>query len=168
MPSSQIIKRFTGHSSRINSVAFNAESTLLASASFDATIRLWDLRSQQGRPIQVLQEAKDSVTHVAIGQGEIVAGSVDGHVRTYDLRAGELRTDFFDRELDICTVYFSSLKRFGWRLTMFALHRRCHFGVAHQRCPDYARDNLELGDPPDGSHGWFSITTVFRSQERFL
>lgn len=96
VPSSQIIKRFTGHNSRINSVAFNSESTLLASASFDATIRLWDLRSQQPRPIQVLQEAKDSVTHVLVGDREIVSSSVDGHVRTYDLRAGELRTDFFD------------------------------------------------------------------------
>jgi mitogen-activated protein kinase organizer 1 len=98
VPSSAIIKRFTGHNSRINSVAFNSESTLLASASFDATIRLWDLRSQQGRPIQVLQEAKDSVTCVTIGQGELVASSVDGNVRTYDLRYGELRTDFFDRK----------------------------------------------------------------------
>lgn len=98
VPSSQIIKRFTGHNSRINSVAFNSESTLLASASFDATIRLWDLRSQQPRPIQVLQEAKDSVTHVLVGDREIVSSSVDGHVRTYDLRAGELRTDFFDRK----------------------------------------------------------------------
>jgi len=105
VPSSQIIKRFTGHNSRINSVAFNAESTLVASASFDATIRLWDLRSQQPRPVQVLQEAKDSVTHVVIGDREIVASSVDGNVRTYDLRAGELRTDFFDRTFSYTSLF---------------------------------------------------------------
>lgn len=108
VPSSAIIKRFTGHNARINSVAFNSESTVLASASFDASIRLWDLRSQQGKPIQVLQDAKDSVTCVVIGDREIVASSVDGHVRTYDLRAGELRADFFDRELsDVFGTYWN-------------------------------------------------------------
>lgn len=88
-------------------MAFNSESTLLASASFDATIRLWDLRSQQGKPIQVLQDAKDSVTCVVIGDREIIASSVDGHVRNYDLRAGELRADFFDRELQFPRTYAS-------------------------------------------------------------
>jgi mitogen-activated protein kinase organizer 1 len=97
VPTSSIIKRYTGHNGRINSVAFNAESTVLASGSFDATIRLWDVKSQQGRPIQILQEARDSITCVVLGDREIVASSVDGHVRTYDLRMGELRADFFDR-----------------------------------------------------------------------
>ncbi|CAD6582460.1 MAG: hypothetical protein CYPHOPRED_002040 [Cyphobasidiales sp. Tagirdzhanova-0007] len=99
VPSSTIIKRFSGHTGRINSVAFNSESSVLASASFDATVRLWDLRSQQARPIQVLQEARDSVTCVFIGDREIIASSVDGHVRTYDLRMGQLQADFFDQPI---------------------------------------------------------------------
>lgn len=103
VPSSTIIKRYSGHNSRTNAVSFNADNTVLASASFDATIRLWDLKSQQGKPIQVMQEARDSVTSVVInkgaGQAEIVASSVDGHVRTYDLRMGELRSDFFGGKL---------------------------------------------------------------------
>lgn len=98
VPTSTIIKRFSGHTSRCNAVAFNAESTVLASASFDASVRLWDLRSQQGKPIQVLQDAKDSITSVILGREEIVTGSVDGSVRTYDLRMGMLRTDYYDRE----------------------------------------------------------------------
>ena len=108
MPSSTIIKRYSGHNSRINAVSFNNENTVLASASFDASIRLWDLKSQQGKPIQVLQDAKDSITSVVINkhQPEIVASSVDGHVRTYDLRMGELRSDFFGGKLD---VFASSL-----------------------------------------------------------
>lgn len=97
VPSSTIIKRFSGHTGRINSVAFNSESTILASASFDATVRLWDLRSQQGKPVQLLQEARDSITCVIINGTEIVTSSVDGHVRTYDLRAGQLQADFFNR-----------------------------------------------------------------------
>ena len=54
-------------------------------------------RSQQRMPIQILGSAKDSVTSLAIKNHIIVAGSVDGKARTYDVRMGELREDFFDR-----------------------------------------------------------------------
>ena len=55
-------------------------------------------RSQQRLPIQVFEEAKDSITSIVISDSLIVTGSVDGHVRTYDIRMGELRTDFYDRQ----------------------------------------------------------------------
>lgn len=48
-------------------------------------------------PLQILEEARDSVMSVAIRGHLIVTGSVDGYVRSYDIRKGELRTDFFDR-----------------------------------------------------------------------
>lgn len=78
---------------------------MLASGSYDASVRLWDVkyssrtcaslifRSQNRTPIQVLEEAKDSVTSVYIKDFEIITGSVDGRLRTYDLRAGQLSTD---------------------------------------------------------------------------
>lgn len=47
----------------------------------------------------VLEEARDSITSLVIRGSTVIAGSVDGHVRTYDLRQGELRTDFLDRTL---------------------------------------------------------------------
>ena len=54
-------------------------------------------RSQNRQPIQTLDDARDAVQAIHIGKTYIVTGSVDGHVRTYDLRMGELRTDFFGR-----------------------------------------------------------------------
>jgi len=45
----------------------------------------------------VLEEAKDSVTSVQIKNFEIITGSVDGKLRTYDLRAGQLCTDVIGR-----------------------------------------------------------------------
>ena len=83
-----------GHASRINSVAFaGAEDALVVTGGFDTTVRLWDVRSQAARPIMVLGEARDSVSAVAVRGADVVAGSVDGRVRSYDVRMGRLTTD---------------------------------------------------------------------------
>lgn len=91
-----------GHTARINAVTFAAQGdSVLVSGSFDASVRLWDVRSQSGKPIMVLDDARDSVSCVLVardggggkGEYEILAGSVDGRVRCYDLRFGRLETD---------------------------------------------------------------------------
>lgn len=55
-------------------------------------------RSQNRVPLQVLEEGRDSITSIKIQNHLICTGSVDGRVRTYDLRMGQLQIDFFDRE----------------------------------------------------------------------
>jgi len=65
----------------------------LVTGSYDATVRLWDLKSNSYEPIQILQDAKDSVASVDISTSEIITGSVDGCVRNYDIRRGKLFTD---------------------------------------------------------------------------
>ncbi|PMD21618.1 WD domain-containing protein [Hyaloscypha hepaticicola] len=84
-----------GHTARINCVSFAGTGDgVLVSGSFDASVRIWDVRSQNSKPIMVLEEAKDSVSCVLAGEGyEILSGSVDGRVRCYDLRMGRLETD---------------------------------------------------------------------------
>ena len=54
-------------------------------------------RAQSRAPIQVLDEARDAVQTLHVDGTSITAGSVDGYVRTYDLRKGELRADFIGR-----------------------------------------------------------------------
>lgn len=66
----------------------------MASASFDATIRLWDLRSGSFQPIQIIEDCKDSVMSVQVVDAEIIAGCADGKLRTYDIRMGDLKEDF--------------------------------------------------------------------------
>jgi len=61
--------------------------------SFDATVRLWDTKSQSHRPIQILDEARDSISDIAVHHHEIMTGSVDGRIRLYDLRMGMVYTD---------------------------------------------------------------------------
>jgi len=59
-------------------------------------------RSQNRQPIQALEEARDSVQALYVGNSRIMTGSVDGHVRTYDLRKGELRADYIGRTCATC------------------------------------------------------------------
>ncbi|KAK4169108.1 hypothetical protein QBC43DRAFT_85261 [Cladorrhinum sp. PSN259] len=85
------------HTGRVNAVAFaGQDDSLLVSGGLDCTVRLWDVRAQNStKPIQVLSEARDSVTSIAVHDAEVVAGSVDGRVRTYDVRMGRCVTDVF-------------------------------------------------------------------------
>jgi mitogen-activated protein kinase organizer 1 len=83
-----------GHSARINCVSFaGAGDSLVVSGGFDTTVRVWDLRSTSFKPIQVLSEAKDAVTSLVVVGPEVIAGSVDGRVRSYDVRMGRCTTD---------------------------------------------------------------------------
>ncbi|GAX28562.1 mitogen-activated protein kinase organizer 1 [Fistulifera solaris] len=95
----QAKRRLQGHSGRVNAVAISTDSETFLSASYDATVRIWDGRSRSYEPIQILKEAKDSVTDVHKVQNDnealIRTASVDGIVRTYDLRKGILRCDDF-------------------------------------------------------------------------
>jgi len=90
-------RRFHGHDGRINAVAISEACETFLSASYDGSIRIWDARSRSPEPIQILKEAKDSVTgvHTVQRQGEAVirSCSVDGTVRTYDLRKGQVQCD---------------------------------------------------------------------------
>lgn len=58
----------------MNTVTFNEDSTVLLSGSFDATVRMWDLRSQNFQPIQVIEDFKDSVMSIDLKGVEFVVG----------------------------------------------------------------------------------------------
>jgi len=94
---SKLLRRFDGHEGRVNSVACNADASVVLSGSYDGTVKCWDVRnnSNSSTPIQVLDEATDSVTSVFVtnDQYEIITTSVDSKLRTYDLRKGQLRVD---------------------------------------------------------------------------
>lgn len=90
----QVVRKFRGHAGKVNCVAFNEESTVIISGSIDSSIRCWDGRSRRPEAIQILDEAKDGISSIKVSDHEILAGSVDGNLRRYDLRAGELCADY--------------------------------------------------------------------------
>jgi mitogen-activated protein kinase organizer 1 len=85
------VSTFHGHVAVINSVAMN--NNIYCTASYDATVCIWDGRNNSHRPIQTLKDAKDSVTSVDIGQSTIRTASVDGCLRIYDIRKGVVQCD---------------------------------------------------------------------------
>ncbi|KAF3009672.1 hypothetical protein E8E13_008218 [Curvularia kusanoi] len=90
----QTVRRFTGHAGRVNRGVFGGDGDgIIATGSFDGTVKIWDLKSNSYKPIMTLDDAKDSVTDVAIHDAEILSSSVDGRVRSYDLRTGMCQTD---------------------------------------------------------------------------
>lgn len=66
--------------------------------SYDSTVKLWDTKARSERPIMTFSEAKDSISSVHVVEHEVLAGSVDGKVRCYDLRSGHVDLDTLGRE----------------------------------------------------------------------
>lgn len=73
--------------------------------SYDATVRIWDCKSSSMKPIQVLEEARDSVSSLHVVGHEIVTGCVDGRVRVYDLRMGMLFVDVIGRMYRVVSFF---------------------------------------------------------------
>jgi mitogen-activated protein kinase organizer 1 len=96
----KIERRFYGHTDRINSIAFNKHESVLVSGSYDCSVRIWDLKSQSREPIQILQNAKDSISKILVLNDKIVSASVDGNMRVYDIRMATLQCDNFDQPIN--------------------------------------------------------------------
>ncbi len=69
---------------------YNDDCNIIASASYDSSIRFWELKSYDKRPIEKSEDFKDTVTALCIRGNCVYATSVDGILRVYDLRKGQL------------------------------------------------------------------------------
>lgn len=102
----------------------------MVSGSFDATVRVWDCRSQGVKAIQVLEGAGDSVSGLDVVGHEIVAGSVDGRVRVYDLRMGMVYVDCIGR-MSTCRDWAKGYPGRWWLI--FWVRRACYIRPANER-----------------------------------
>jgi mitogen-activated protein kinase organizer 1 len=87
------VRRLRSHAGAVSVVRFNEDSSVALSGSRDNTVMCWDIRTRGLEPIQTLREAKDCITGIIVTPTKIVTSSLDGCVRQYDIRAGELTCD---------------------------------------------------------------------------
>jgi mitogen-activated protein kinase organizer 1 len=103
--SGEVLRRYHAHDQRINCVKYNMDCSVLVSASNDATVKMWDCRSNMRTPIQVISKVfKDSVTSLAVTDHEIMAASVDGTVRTFDVRSNACSIDHIQQSITHMTL----------------------------------------------------------------
>lgn len=104
----QPLRRYRGHASSVTCIKFNEESTMAVSGSIDNTVAFWDVISRRQEPVQVLKEAKDTITSIQVTDHEVLTTSVDCHVRLYDIRMGKMVSDYIGH-----IVTFGSLTKDG-------------------------------------------------------
>jgi WD40 repeat protein/serine/threonine protein kinase len=88
----EMVARFDEHTAWVRALAFSPDGTLLASASADETIRLWDLHNlEQRRPVSVLRGHPNHVLSLAFTPDgrTLVSGAEDGRVQLWRVRTGD-------------------------------------------------------------------------------
>ncbi|XP_045489091.1 WD repeat domain-containing protein 83 [Pieris rapae] len=90
----QPLRRYRAHASSVTCIKFNEESTMAISGSIDNTVALWDVLSRRQEPVQILRDAKDTITSIQVTDHEVLTTSVDCHTRLYDLRIGKMISDY--------------------------------------------------------------------------
>ncbi|CAG0914139.1 unnamed protein product [Notodromas monacha] len=87
------LKRWREHAGKINGVCFNELSSVVISASADATGAAWDTRSKSKSAIITFGKFGDSATSAVVDEAEVLFGCLDGKVWRFDLRNGKQITD---------------------------------------------------------------------------
>jgi tetratricopeptide (TPR) repeat protein len=81
------IGKLRGHTDPINGIAFNPDGKLLASASFDTTLRIWDIT---GTPSELAVLDADDYGVMTVGFSRdgtlLAAAGIEGKIQIYDTR----------------------------------------------------------------------------------
>jgi WD40 repeat protein len=104
-PGRPLIRIFEGHTDSVSAVAVTADGCRAVSASWDQTLRLWDLES--GQTIRPLEGHNSWVNAVAVMPDgrRAVSASHDRTLRLWDLESGkEIATFTGESDMASCAV----------------------------------------------------------------
>jgi WD40 repeat protein len=104
---SACLQTLEGHSRPVESVAFSHDSVWLASASNDATVKIWDASS--GKCLQTLKGHSGSVQSVAFSHDSVwlASASLDNTVKIWDSSSGECLQTLEGHSNSVASVAFS-------------------------------------------------------------
>ncbi|KAF2189253.1 WD40 repeat-like protein [Zopfia rhizophila CBS 207.26] len=104
---SPCLQTLEGHSSWVRSVAFSHDSTRLASASYDNTVKIWDASS--GDCLQTLEGHSSSVNSVAFSHDStrLASASYDNTVKIWDTSSGDCLQTLEGHSSWVSSVAFS-------------------------------------------------------------
>ena len=120
------IRRFEGHTDNVNSVAFSPDGLLIASGSYDGTVRFWDV--QTGKEIRRFEGHRKAyamgVLSLAFSPDgrSIASGDHDGTVQLWDVQTGKEIRQLEGHTNSVMSVTFSPDGRWiasgGWDETV--------------------------------------------------
>ncbi|KAI5776192.1 quinon protein alcohol dehydrogenase-like superfamily [Geopyxis carbonaria] len=104
---SKPIARMMGHQKGVNHVSFSPDGRLIASASFDNSVRLWN--SRDGKFIATLRGHVAPVYQCAFSADSrlLVSSSKDSTLKIWDVRTGKLHTDLPGHQDEVFAVDWS-------------------------------------------------------------
>nr|XP_006010313.1 PREDICTED: notchless protein homolog 1 [Latimeria chalumnae] len=87
------LARMTGHQALINEVLFSPDTRIIASASFDKSVKLWD--GKTGKYLASLRGHVSAVYQIAWSADSrlLVSGSSDSTLKVWDVKTKKLATD---------------------------------------------------------------------------
>ncbi|GLV34727.1 Notchless [Carabus blaptoides fortunei] len=102
------IARLTGHQQLVNDVKFSPDARILASASFDKSIKLWD--GLTGKFITTLRGHVQAVYMVAWSADSrlMVSGSADSTLKLWDMKSKKLAVDLPGHADEVFAVDWST------------------------------------------------------------
>ncbi|GFG36574.1 hypothetical protein Cfor_06083, partial [Coptotermes formosanus] len=101
------VARMTGHQQLVNDVKFSVDTRLVASASFDKSIKLWDGRT--GKFITSLRGHVQAVYQIAWSPDSrlLVSGSADSTLKVWNMKTHKLEVDLPGHSDEVFAVDWS-------------------------------------------------------------
>ena len=134
---------FSDHTMRVSHVVFSSDGTLLVSASWDKTIKLWD--AQTGGVAKTFFGHKGHVLCVSISVDSttIASGSVDRTICLWNVRSGECCNTIQQQE------YIS-------HVMLSPTDPQHLMSISNQKVWQWGANSFQIRPPFDGSHAAFS------------
>ena len=113
---------FAEHSGNIRTLDFCPEDVIIASGSYDGTVKVWDIASEE--VIVDFAEHENNIRAVAFSPegSRIASASVDNTVKVWNSETGDVEVDFTEHEESVYTAVFSpegdKIVSGGWDRTL--------------------------------------------------